>query len=326
MEAVVSIAPTLAAEIDAAIFGPGFDPEALDDALFEVEIGLAARDLAEVLAESSRKAQKPLFVDVREVFSQPYPRDQWLVEGVITRGGIALLGAEPKSCKTWLAAAIAFAVATGTKACGQFETVRGRVAYFFAEDLAVQVKHRIRALAAGAGVPVDAAFDNLFVCPRGRFVDVTRDEDLALIVASCRRAGPIDLLVLDPLRDIHSASEDSSDEMSPIMRRLRLLGELLGCTVAITHHASKTTKDNMKRRPGQRLRGSGAIHGSVDSGIYFGRIGGDDVGEFALDVYVEVKGARSLGRIGLRLNVKDDMSGSATHAEWARFEPEERKS
>jgi hypothetical protein len=98
------------------------------------------------------------------------------------------------------------------------------------------------------------------------------------------------------------------------MRRLRLVGELLGCTVAIVHHAGKASENTAKRRPGQRLRGSGAIHGSTDSGIYLGELAGDGSSVFRNTVDSEIKGARSAGRFVLELKVEDDEQGEAVRA------------
>jgi hypothetical protein len=276
----------------------------------------AASDIEEATGRARRSERVPMFIPVSELFRREYPPTQWLVTGLITRGGIALLGAEPKSCKTWLATEIAVAIATGTPVCGEFFAERGRVAYFYAEDLAVQIRNRVRALAAKRGIE-PASIADLLVCPRGKFLDVTKREDLAWLVASCRMMGQFDLVVLDPLRDVHSAAEDKSDEMGPVMRNLRLLGELLGCTVAVAHHASKATKDTASRRPGQRMRGSSAIHGSTDSGIYFGVRGGDGVAHFDLGVDVEIKGAKSAGFFGLTLSIEDSATGESTRATWS---------
>jgi hypothetical protein len=135
-------------------------------------------------------------------------------------------------------------------------------------------------------------------------------------VASCRRLGKLDLVLLDPLRDLHSGEEDKSDDMREVMRRLRLVGELVGCTVAVVHHAAKATKDTKSRRPGQRLRGSGAIHGAVDCGIYLGDLDGDGASTFRNSVDVEIKGARGAGHFDLSLAIVDDAMGEATRATW----------
>jgi hypothetical protein len=283
---------------------------------FEAEV---ARALAEVRAEfgtDNTKKHAPLFsVDAASLLGEEFPDTQWLVTGLITRGGTAVIGGLPKAAKkTWLATEIAVAVATGTEVCGEFFAQLSTVRYFYAEDTKRQIRNRIRALLEGAGrtMPIE----RLYLEPRGSFLDVTRDEDLAWIVASCRRGGKLDLLVLDPLRDVHSGEEDKSDSMREVMRRLRLLGELLGCTVLVVHHAGKPSEATAKRGGGQRLRGSGSIHGSVDSGIYFLDCKGDGVGTFKNTVESEIKGARSTGSFTLALQIMDDDSGEAVCATW----------
>lgn len=282
---------------------------ALAQALADVQVALGT-------GAKTSSALEPLFVDARDLFSRDYPATPWLVQGLITRGATAVIGGEPKTAKTWSGTEIAIAVATGTPAFGEFSTERGRVAYFYAEDLDKQVRNRLRALLAGRALGVDALGDRLHAQPRGRFVDLTSDESLALVVASCRRLGKLDLVLLDPLRDLHSGEEDKSDAMREVMRRLRLLGELVGCTIAVVHHTAKASADSKKRRPGQRLRGSGAIHGSVDCGIYLGDLKGDGVCTFVNSVDVEIKGARGAGHFDLEIAIDDDACGEATRATW----------
>lgn len=285
---------------------------------FAADIAQALADVRGALHSSASSSQRePLFYDAAALFVRDYPSAIWAVHGLITRGGQCTIGGEPKAAtKTWIATDVAVAVATGTKALGEFAAEQGTVAYFYAEDLDRQVRNRIRAVLAGRGLGPDALGGRLHVCPRGKFIDVMQDEDLALIVASCRRIGKIDLLVLDPLRDISSAAEDKSDEMSRVMRRLRLLGELLGCTVAVNHHMGKASEGTAGRRPGQKLRGSGSIHGSTDSGIYVQDAKGNGETTFQNVIVSEVKGARSAGRFVLELAIEDDSGGEAVCATW----------
>ncbi|HEX7941567.1 MAG TPA: hypothetical protein VF488_07160, partial [Gemmatimonadaceae bacterium] len=99
--------------------------------------------------------------------------------------------------------------------------------------------------------------------------------------------------------------------MSAVLRKLRLLGELLGCTVVVVHHTAKISETSAKRRPGQQLRGSSAIHGAVDSGIYLSDLNGDGSKTFRNVVDSEIKGARSAGRFELSLAIEDDANGEA---------------
>lgn len=277
---------------------------------------VALTDVQNALGSSVSTQRTPLFVDAHDLFTREYPATPWLITGLMTRGGIAQFGAEPKSGKTWFALECSIGIATGSRVCGEFFAQRGTVAYFFAEDLDRQVRNRTRALLASRGLLPEAIRGRLHVCPRGTTLDVTRNEDLAWIVASCRKLGPLDLLVLDPLRDIHSGKENESDDMSDVMRRMKTLGTILGCTVAFAHHAGKPSKDQSDRRAGQRARGSGAIHGSTDSGIYFGLRGGDGRRTFELGVDVEIKGAGGAGRFNVCLEVLDDDHGEARQATW----------
>lgn len=280
----------------------------LEKALAEVQVALN---------RSGTKQRVPMFYSARDLFSREYPRTPWLVDGLITSGGTAVCGGEPKAIKTWLACEMAVAIVTGTQVFGKYFAQRGAVAYFYAEDLDKQVRNRLRALLASRGLTDSALGDNYQCSPRGKFFDVLDDADLAWIVASARRCGKLDLLVLDPLRDIHSGEEDKSDSMRDVMRRLRLLGELLGCTVLVVHHTAKQSESTAKRRPGQRLRGSGAIHGSIDAGIYLSDApGGDGSTVFVNNVVTEVKGARAAGVFGLELRIEDDSQGEALAASW----------
>lgn len=283
---------------------------------FAAEIDRALADVRAALGTERARTRPPLFgVDAARLLHEEFADTQWQVTGLITRGGTAIIGGLPKAAKkTWLATEISVAVATGTPVCDEFFAAQGVVHYFYAEDTRRQIRNRIRALLAGAGR--DMPVDRLFLQPRGEFLDVLRNEDLAWIVASCRRGDKPDLLVLDPLRDIHGGEEDKSDSMREVMRRLRLLGEILGCTVLAVHHAGKPSEANARRGGGQRLRGSGSIHGSTDSGIYFLDCDGDGVSTFKNTVESEIKGARSAGTFTLELQIEDDIRGEAVRASW----------
>jgi hypothetical protein len=286
------------------------------------------RDLANAVTDIQQKLgaravpamREPLFRPVGELLAVPKSRTPWLVDGLIMRGGLAVIAAEPKSCKTWFATELAVAVASGGDAFGARRVEQGTVAYFYAEDLADQVRNRVSALAAGRGVDAKS-ITRLFVCPRGEFLDVSRHEDLAWVVASARKLGKVDLLLLDPLRDISSAAEDKSDDMSRVMRGLRLVADTLGCTVAITHHNAKWSADRAGRVHGAKMRGSNAIHGATDSGVFLSRSGHDTCTRFELSVVAEARGARSGGEFELTLEIEDDPTGAATRATWAISTP-----
>ncbi len=265
----------------------------------------------------------PLFQPARDLFGKVFEPTKWLIEGLIVEGGVAAIVAEPKSAKSWLALELAASVSSGLRAIdGRFGVPRARTtAYFFAEDMAQSVRNRLRAFAAGRGITGEALANNLHVQPRGRHLDVTRDEDLARIVASCRMIGAVEFLVLDPLRDIQSGEENSSDDMSKVFARIRALEAILGCTVLIVHHARKPDKKSgADDRIGNVIRGSSAIYGSLDALISLRDLHTDN-GEtrtvFTNTVEAEVKGAKSAGKFPLTLTVEDGPDMSAIRAVWS---------
>jgi len=76
----------------------------------------------------------------------------------------------------------------------------------------------------------------------------------------------IDLLILDPLRDLHDRDEDSSTDMIPVIEALRsFVRRLPHLVVWVVHHFNKAglIQDKWKS-----LRGASSISGSADLGIF----------------------------------------------------------
>ncbi len=259
-----------------------------------------------------------LFENAQGLFDREYPATVWLVNGLITAGGIAVIATEPKAAKTWAATEVALAVSTGTKAFGHYETTKGPVAYFYAEDIGQSIRNRLRALAKARGIDPRVAAENLHVEPRGSYIDLTKPTDIALIVASVRKIGTISLLVLDPLRDIHTGEENSADSMAPVMKHLKILSNILSCTVLFIHHSNKGNGDGKRnKRGGGRMRGSNVIWGSLDSALYFDGLSGNGENQFTNTVESQVKGAKSSGYFNLTLDIIDGLDGTAIDARWS---------
>lgn len=267
----------------------------------------------------------PLFTPMMELLKQPQVATPWLVRGLLKEGGVAMPAAGPKAGKTFVALELACAVATGTRAFGtdRFKVPRARsVAYFFAEDDHASLVAHMTAYASGRGVPVADLARNFYARPMGQHIDLTRDEDLAYILASCREILSLGLLVMDPLRDVHTGEENSNDGMARVLSRLRFLSrELGGITVMVPHHTSKITKEDLiggAVLSGGKIRGASAIYGALDSLILLARDEAvDDEGKIALALKSIIKGARSGGTFGATLTIIDNDEGQSKHAEWA---------
>lgn len=275
--------------------------------------------------------ERPFFLSGQKLFEGADQPPAWLVKSLLLEGGIGIIGAEPKSAKTWLAASLALAVATGKPALGYEHYTTGgtaqNVAYFYTEDMRDAIKSRIRSLLNGMGLGIETISRTFHAQPRGRKIDVTSEMDLARIIASVRLIesthGPLKLLVLDPLRNIHSGEEDKADSMTPVFENLKMIGTILNCTILVVHHARKTNQSG-KTRGGQMLRGSSAVHGFVDSGLYLSdlvtAIGDEKTnGEstYSSTVESETKAGRSAGIFSIKLTIEDDPeSRTAVNALW----------
>lgn len=298
-----------------------------DDALESPFAALYRQALAEVRAYAHSKSDgshdAPAFEPAAALLAQDFPPTPWLIRGVLVEGAVSATAGEAKTAKTWAVLEQVMALATGTNAFGHYLVGRPRhAAVFLVEDDGRSVRNRLRALAAGRDMAPADAVARISVKCRGR-LNLQRDDDLAWIIASCRALPEkLALLALDPLRDLHNAKEDKSDEMAPVMGRLRLLRDVVGCAVLFVHHTAKAGEQTNARRPGQRMRGSGAVHASVDGGLYLSGLDTDGAGRFESTADVELKAVRGAGQFSLRLDVTDDDDGEAIEARWTVTQPQ----
>lgn len=239
----------------------------------------------------------------------------WVVFGFIPELSVIVIAGEPKTSKTWLALTMAIATAARNALFGVFKVPSGArraVCYFALEDSDRSFKTRLIALARGMGLDPVAAVEHVQVKCRSS-LNLRSDADLCGLAASC----PDDLAILfiDPLRDAHTGEENSSGDMAEVMRRLRFLRDFLGCSVVFVHHSAKASPDKANRRPGQMMRGSSAVHGAVDGGIYL-LLQKASEAEWQNTVVVELKAGKGAGTFGLTLNIEDNENGEAQLARW----------
>lgn len=183
-------------------------------------------------------------------------RDLWLAEGV------GIIGGEPKTFKSFCSAQLATCVAAGAPMFGRHEVERGRVLMYNAEDRAAMTRDRVGKMCRALGVDIATLDLALVDVPALRLDDPAQMVRLARTIADYKPR----LLILDPLRDLHGLDENDARLMSALLVPLRVIQREHHCAVALVHHMAKLTET--QRRPGQRLRGSSAMHGWIDSGLY----------------------------------------------------------
>jgi hypothetical protein len=187
---------------------------------------------------------------------------KWLVRDLWLGEGVGIIGGEPKTFKSFTAAQLATCVASGRPMFGRHEVQRGRVLMYNAEDRPSMTRDRIARMCRALDVDIDDLDLHLIDVSSLRLDDAEQMAKLSRTVAHLKPS----LLILDPLRDMHGLDENDAKLMSALLVPLRVLQREHHCAVIVVHHMAKLTET--QRRPGQRLRGSSALHGWVDSGIY----------------------------------------------------------
>lgn len=222
------------------------------------------------------------------------PRElRWLVDELWGDGAVGIVGAEPKSFKTFLALHLAVAVASGAPCLRRFRVSRrGRVLLFAAEDALHVVRSRLAGIAAASGVGLDDLPIDVITVPIVRLDVPDHQRKLRETVEQVRPR----LLVLDPFVRLHRVDENAAAEVAPILAFLRELQRRYETAVLLVHHARKGAAH---ARAGQALRGSSELHAWGDSNLYLRRKRDDSV-----VLTVEHRAAPSRG--DLRLALRED--------------------
>src|SRR5262249_11126464 len=104
------VAPNVADDCEGVMSAPGVAARIADET-FAAEVSRALDDIKARLGRGSSKNRGPLFaLDAVDLLQREFPKRRWLVTGLITRGGITIIGAEPKAAKTWLGTELAVAI------------------------------------------------------------------------------------------------------------------------------------------------------------------------------------------------------------------------
>jgi hypothetical protein len=212
------------------------------------------------------EAAAPLPVrHLSQVDPQP-ANEKWLVESLWLSAGVGILGGAPKVCKTFLAAELSVAVASGHSALGRFATpASGPVLFFGAEDSPPALRNRFEGLLAAKGLRATELPLYLIDVPALR---LDRGPDLARLRAAVEQLRPR-LLVLDPFVRIAAIDENSAAEVSAVLASLRALQRDHDLAVLVVHHARKSPAAH----PAQALRGSSDFAAWSDTNLCLSRHG-----------------------------------------------------
>lgn len=243
-----------------------------------------------------------------ELWELPTPALRYVAEGLFPVGSLTLFAGREKEGKSLAMLDLAVSVAGGEDWAGH-ATTAGPVLYCPAEDSIRTVRDRlIRRLGpehAADGRPlVVVPLSGASIVPGHAATRL--DLNVPALVGALRRAVEREratLVILDCLRELHSARENESDDMTVTMRPLRQLAHELDVAVIVVHHASKGA--------GGSARGSTAIAAACDATAFWTASGDTaDGAEPApgtpLRATLMVRG-RDVARTSVRMELGEDL-------------------
>jgi len=201
---------------------------------------------------------------VAEVEAQS-PEALWLIQDLWLASGVGILGGEPKLGKTYLAAEISVAVATGLDALGCYKTCcPGPVLFYGAEGHISALRSRFDGLALARGFDIKQLGVYLLDSP---IVQLDNPADLRRLCMAVEQCQPR-LLVLDPfVRLMGRVDENSSSEVSTVLGSLRTIQRKYNLAILLVHHARKSPAAH----PSQAFRGSSDFAAWSDSNLFLAR-------------------------------------------------------
>ena len=209
-------------------------------------------------------------VDVTDIPERP-----WIIPGLLMRRHVTMLAAPGSTGKSVLCMTVAAFLANGTDLGGRYKH-RGkacRVLYYSAEEDLHEQSRRLAAICTAHGLDYRKTAENLRLWtlddvnlmlaqtgPAGVPAHNTTHSDLL-----GRHTDGADVVILDPLADIHLLPESDNAAMSWFMRHMRGYAMSRNIAVLVTHHVAK----GIGNREGNVdiMRGASAIANSARTSL-----------------------------------------------------------
>lgn len=199
-------------------------------------------------AEGVPDATPPVALSHRDLLAAELPPARPLVAGLIDEGSGAILAGPPSVGKTWLALAMARAVASGAPWLGHFATNATTVLVVDEESHLAGLQARCRMLDAGDPLPADAPL--FFAVGHGVRLDANPGADRLDALLARHKPG---LVILDSLTRLHGADENSAGQMADVFGNAKALMRAHTCAFLFTDHLRKKSLIN---DPEEMMRGS----------------------------------------------------------------------
>jgi len=174
-------------------------------------------------------------------------------------GSVCMMAAMEGSGKTFLAIDLAMKISTG-KHWGPWPTKKGRILFLSEEMQAWEMKDRVTAM--GSRVEMFDYWKNMHFRFKTGF-DLAQRREIVELKAMVHELG-VNLVIIDTMRDIHTAKENDNDTMNVWIKSLRDdVAVKENCTILMIHHFKKAQAGEEPS-----YRGAGIVGGTIADIIY----------------------------------------------------------
>lgn len=186
---------------------------------------------------------------------------RWRVQDLLPEGAAMVVVADSSTGKTWLTLVLALAVDQGRPFLGRFPATQGKVLIIDEENGDALLKHRLRKLLRGLGLPEDGSTLGIEILTAEgvNLSDRAYVEALEQVIEVKRP----DLVIIDALVRIHRGNENDAGEMAQVFAHVKRWMGKYGCSFVFCHHRKKPQMGMSD--PSQLFRGSSEIRAFMDS-------------------------------------------------------------
>lgn len=211
------------------------------------------------------------FEDLLELAGHPV---EYVVDGIVQRGGVCVVYGGPGSLKSMLCADLAVSVAAGERWLVGLPSMAGTpivpghvthacpVGWLDLDQGARRTAGRLVAAAYARGL--SRVNVKVWSMPTP-WPDLSQPGNVATLTDRILRYG-LGLLVVDTLSQVRGDVVENDAQMSAVMGALRRVAEATGCAIVLIHHVNKGAGASQ-----DRMRGSSAIAASVDVALQVDR-------------------------------------------------------
>jgi hypothetical protein len=213
-----------------------------------VEAARAANRAAEKPNGSNSDAGSAIWVDADEWLEVDLPCRPWVAPGYALRGAVTVLAGPPSAMKSSLTLAWAAAIALNKSHSDFRPTAPGICVVYNVEDDQVEQRRRLSAVLRQFGaLPCDISGKVIRVGPTGVGMLFTRNSETGIIVNApamdelrqlIEDHHP-DVLIADPLAELHTAEENDNTALRAIIAAFRSLAAEFNIAVILLHHTRK---------------------------------------------------------------------------------------